>query len=173
MVERQKVLKYTPPELREAYAYLQKAIQLATIYHNKQTDKGSDVPYILHPMRVMLHVDHSGLTEVEYVMLQCVCIMHDLIEDTDVAEEDLERVYHPDIVDSVVAMTKIEGESYEDYIERVRSNELARRAKLADLRDNMSLGRGGPFAKLWMSKKLTSGIYRRSHNYLSGKTEKF
>jgi uncharacterized protein (TIGR02118 family) len=38
----------------------------------------------------------------------------------------------------VVALTHQQGDSYDDYVERVAENELARRVKLADLADNLA-----------------------------------
>jgi hypothetical protein len=47
----------------------------------------------------------------------------------------------PELVRSVVAMTRQAGETYEAFVRRVRADPIARRVKRADLRHNMDLGR--------------------------------
>ncbi len=42
---------------------------------------------------------------------------------------------------AVCAITKIQGEDYSAYIERVKVNPLAREVKIADLKHNMDLSR--------------------------------
>ena len=43
----------------------------------------------------------------------------------------------PRAVDAVVALTHLPAETYEEYIERVADNPMARLVKLADLADNL------------------------------------
>jgi hypothetical protein len=40
---------------------------------------------------------------------------------------------------AVSILTKVKGEEYETYLNRVVDNRLARRVKIADLQDNMNL----------------------------------
>ena len=114
---------------------LSKAIIFATQKHDGQFDKIGE-PYILHPIRVML--DCNTLVE------KIVAILHDVIEDTDATYEDIFALFlsHDNIdstvADAVEAMTKRKGESYEDYLSRVKANPIALTVKLADIRDNMS-----------------------------------
>lgn len=68
------------------------------------------------------------------------------------------------MVDAVDALTRREGESYEDSIERVAKVPLARKVKLADLESNMDLRR--------LSQVTTSDLgrldrYRRAWKRLS------
>ncbi|MEO0599245.1 MAG: GTP pyrophosphokinase, partial [Chloroflexota bacterium] len=89
-------------------------------------------PYILHTLRVMADVD--GEAE------KIVAILHDVVEDTVVTIEDLEKEGFSDaICASIRTITKKEGEPYEDYLHRIKNNPIARRVKLADIRDNMNL----------------------------------
>ncbi len=73
--------------------------------------------------------------------LTAVGLLHDLIEDTKWTEEDLRKEFPDDVVDAVVALTKVDGENYEQYIQRVMANELAIRVKISDLKDNMDVTR--------------------------------
>ncbi|MGH9287318.1 MAG: GTP pyrophosphokinase [Acidimicrobiales bacterium] len=91
-------------------------------------------PYIAHPLRVML----SFLDPVE----QMAAVLHDAIEDSDLELSDLvEAGYPADVVAAIDCLTHREGETYEDYIERVATNEVARRVKIADLQENLANNR--------------------------------
>ena len=112
---------------------LEKAIVLALEKHTGQKDKIGKA-YILHPLRVMTQME----TEEEMT----VAVLHDVIEDTPTTAKDLEKAgFSKRIVQAVEALSRQNGEKYEDYIDRVAANELAVKVKIADLRDNTSVGR--------------------------------
>jgi (p)ppGpp synthase/HD superfamily hydrolase len=68
---------------------------------------------------------------------QMVAVLHDSIEDTDIAIDDLAREGYPaEVVTAIDGLTHRADESYKDYIERLAANEVARRVKLADLNEN-------------------------------------
>jgi (p)ppGpp synthase/HD superfamily hydrolase len=73
--------------------------------------------------------------------LTVISLLHDLIEDTDWTADDLRKEFPDHIVDAVVALTKVDGISYDDYIDGVMANELATYVKLSDLKDNMDVTR--------------------------------
>ena len=112
---------------------IEKAIQIGLTAHHGQIDRGGE-PYILHPMRVML----EQKTEIGKI-----CgILHDVVEDTDVTFYELRTAgFSEEVIEALVALTKLDGEDYETYIGRVVSNKIAMRVKLADLLDNMDLSR--------------------------------
>jgi (p)ppGpp synthase/HD superfamily hydrolase len=115
---------------------LEDAIALAVQAHRGQLYPSPvPEPYVLHPLRVMLRLE----SETERI----VGVLHDVVEDTDVTLDDLRRLgYSDEIVDAVDHLTQRPGdayqglESYDAYIERLISNPIARRVKLADLADN-------------------------------------
>lgn len=109
---------------------LEKAIHIAVEAHAGQVDKAGKA-YILHPMRVML----SGRTDEEMI-----CgILHDVIEDTPVSIDMLRMEgFSETVLEALEAISKREGEQYDDFIERVAQNELATIVKLNDLHDNMN-----------------------------------
>lgn len=112
---------------------LEKAIALATTAHSGQKDKAG-APYILHPLRVMLGMD----TESEMT----VAVLHDVLEDSPVTEDDLRKEgFSEDIVKTVRCLTRNPEESYEAFIERLKSNDTARKVKMADIEDNMNVKR--------------------------------
>jgi hypothetical protein len=45
------------------------------------------------------------------------------------------------VIAAVDALTRRDGETYEEFIDRLAVDPLARRVKMADLRDNMNLRR--------------------------------
>jgi (p)ppGpp synthase/HD superfamily hydrolase len=110
-----------------------KALALATIAHSGQTDKAGK-PYILHPITVAKMV---GTAEEKTVAL-----LHDVVEDTPVALNDLsEQGFSESIVDAIDALTKRAREDYEAYIQRVINNPIALKVKIADMTHNMDLTR--------------------------------
>lgn len=111
---------------------LELAIALAVRAHHGQRYPSPEAePYILHPLRAMLGV--SG------VRAQAVAVLHDVLEDTAVTAEKLrEAKLSSEVVDAVTALTRRSGQTYEQYIERVAGNAIARPVKLADLADNLA-----------------------------------
>ncbi len=109
---------------------LEKAIHIAVEAHAGQLDKAG-MPYILHPMRVML----AGQTEEEMI-----CgILHDVIEDTPVSIDMIRKEgFSENVLTALEAVTKRNGESYDDFIERIAMNPLAVNVKLYDLHDNLN-----------------------------------
>lgn len=114
---------------------LNKCLILACNSHDGQYDKGG-LPYILHPLTVM----HNLETNDEE--LQCIALLHDIIEDTDVRIRDLVSLDIPQrIIDAVWCLTKTSTLTYEDYKERVMSNKDAMIVKMADLKHNSDITR--------------------------------
>ena len=96
---------------------IEDAILLATEKHRGQKTKGGEA-YIVHPLRVMCRMQ----SETE----QIVAILHDLIEDTDVTLDDLRQMgYSEEIVETVDHLSRRAGESYDDFIQRIKSHSLA------------------------------------------------
>ena len=68
---------------------LNKAIKFATDAHNGATRKGSDTPYILHPLEAAAIV--SRLTSDQDLMI--AAMLHDTIEDTCITYEDIKQEF--------------------------------------------------------------------------------
>ncbi|HHU91054.1 MAG TPA: GTP pyrophosphokinase [Clostridiaceae bacterium] len=112
---------------------LERAIQIAAKAHEGQKDKAGQ-PYILHPLRVMLGTN----SEIERIC----AVLHDVIEDTPITLQILrDEGFAPEVLNVLDLLTKRKGESYDDFINRILTNETACRVKLADLADNMNLSR--------------------------------
>lgn len=114
---------------------LDKMIVIATNAHHGQYDKGG-APYILHPLRVMSFLK---TTDEE---LQCIAVGHDVIEDTSVTYKDLtEAGISQRVQDGIRALTKVPGETLDEYKARVFANPDAMRVKMCDLRHNSDIRR--------------------------------
>ena len=115
---------------------LSKAILLATVGHNGQFDKGGN-PYILHPLTVM----HKLKTKDEELM--CIAVLHDYIEDVKGAtfEALREEGMSERVIEGVRCITKMPGQTYDEYKTAVFSNRDTMLVKREDLRTNSDLRR--------------------------------
>jgi|ERR1044071_3718490 (p)ppGpp synthase/HD superfamily hydrolase len=114
-------------------ATVEDAVSIAARAHKGQKDK-ADAPYLLHPLRMMLRMD------TEAAMMAAV--LHDVVEDTDWTLERLrEEGFSDEVLEAVDCLTHRDGESYDAFVERVRTNPIARQVKIADLEDNMNVRR--------------------------------
>ncbi|QJP95113.1 MULTISPECIES: HD domain-containing protein [Pseudomonas] len=112
---------------------LERAIAIAATAHAGQVDKGG-APYILHPLKVMLRM--SSLEE------RIVAVLHDVVEDCGISLEDLRKEgFSEAVLSAIESVTKVPGESYEDFVERAAQNPIGRVVKLADLEENSDLSR--------------------------------
>lgn len=112
---------------------LERAIEIALEAHRNQRDKAGR-PYILHVLRVMMAMK----TDIERI----TAALHDVIEDSEWTFDRLRGEGFPEqVLGALELLTKRKGEDYEAFIERVAPNPLARRVKIADLRDNLDISR--------------------------------
>jgi (p)ppGpp synthase/HD superfamily hydrolase len=110
-------------------------IVLATNAHAGQFDRGGK-PYILHPLRVMSYLKEDDEE------LQCIAIGHDVIEDTRTTYQELQAAgMSTRVIDGIRALTKVPGETYDEYKLRVFSNVDAMKVKVCDLRHNTDIRR--------------------------------
>ena len=100
--------------------------------HQGQVDKAGQ-PYIGHPARV------AGRLESEEA--QVVGWLHDTVEDTGLTIEAVEAQFGPETASALDAVTRRTGESWDDYLVRVKENPVARQVKISDLIDNSNLSR--------------------------------
>ena len=119
--------------MKDFEALLILAIDIATQAHTGQLDKAGK-PYISHPLTVMAKMDT--------LESKIVAVLHDVIEDSDVTIADLVEQGFPSLItEAIAAITKLDGELYENYILRVKSNAIALQVKIADMKHNMDLSR--------------------------------
>ncbi len=110
-----------------------KAMNLAYAAHHGQLDR-SGIPYVLHPF----HLAEQMETEETVI----VALLHDVVEDTEYTLEDLRQMGFPDsVMDALALITHDPSVPYLDYVERLKSDPIARAVKLADLTHNSDLSR--------------------------------
>ena len=122
--------------MRNQHKMLGSAFALAATKFRSQVDRGGRA-YFGHGIRVMLNLPHNADIETRQV-----AVMHDLIEDTGITKECLQKEgFCERVVDGVVAISKVKGETEDEYYARIKTNEDAIYCKIADLEDNMDLTR--------------------------------
>ena len=112
---------------------LEKAIRLAAKVHKGQVDRFNN-PYILHVMRVMMR-GHDNDEKI-------LGALHDVLERSELTEEDIrDRGFPEKVVKGLTHISRLEKETYEEYIDRVLEDSLAARVKLHDLADKMDVSK--------------------------------
>ncbi len=111
---------------------VEKAEAFAKKAHEGQVDRAGK-PYFGHPKAVAAMVEG----EVE----KTVAYLHDVVEDTLVSIEEIRSLFGDEVADAVDLLTHREGVPYFDYVEKIKSNAIARKVKMADLTHNMDLSR--------------------------------
>ena len=111
---------------------INKAIDIAYSAHINQRDKAGR-PYFMHPVIVASQMDS------EYEI--CTALLHDVIEDTHVTIEELEREFPKEITDALRLLTHDDNTEYLDYVREIKKNPIARKVKLADLNHNLDITR--------------------------------
>jgi (p)ppGpp synthase/HD superfamily hydrolase len=118
--------------------HIDNALIIAKEAHKGQTDRAG-IDYVEGHVLTVAH------RSARHGPLAVICaILHDVIEDSNVTANDLVEAGIPtEVVDAVVAITKVRYEPYSVYIERVKQNAIARVVKIEDIMHNMDLGRLG------------------------------
>lgn len=81
---------------------LHKAIEFAAIKHRNQYRKGTDVPYIVHPMEVLQILAAGGAS----LEVQIAGVLHDTVEDTDATIEDIDALFGSEVAALVMSDTE-------------------------------------------------------------------
>lgn len=121
-------------------------IELACRCHEGQTYGGKNyVNGHLQPVSKEAHLvlirQESNIDPLKDYRLSVSIIgwLHDILEDTDMTAQGLRSRGYPDeVVDAVVAITKVEGESRKEYLRKCKDNYLALVVKKADTMVNLT-----------------------------------
>jgi (p)ppGpp synthase/HD superfamily hydrolase len=120
-----------------------KAITFAAHAHRNQRRRYHGIPYINHLLRVTEKAVSSGLPD-EAIM---AAVLHDVLEDTDTTEKNLEEHFSADVILLVKLLTKwwpdgAKGPEVaiykKKYYEAILENDQATNLKLLDRADNVS-----------------------------------
>ena len=110
-----------------------KALKLCFEAHKEQVDK-SGMPYVFHPFHLAEQMTDEATT--------IVALLHDVVEDTELTFEDLEKQgFGEEIISALKLLTHNDDTPYMDYVAKIKNNKIATAVKLADLRHNSDLTR--------------------------------
>lgn len=115
---------------------LSNAIMIATTAHFGQFDRGGK-PYILHPLTVMHKL--RGYSEI----VQVAGVLHDVIEDSKQTTYQLlrEKGICEEAIDIIRSVTRVPGETEEEFQAKVLAHVGGMLVKREDLRHNSDLRR--------------------------------
>ena len=109
-----------------------KAMKIAYDAHLGQLDYNG-VPYIFHPYHLAEQMDDE---------ISCtVALLHDVVEDTSITFADLEQMFPKQVVEIVMLLTHDETVDYFEYIRKIKTNAIATKVKLADIKHNSNEAR--------------------------------
>ena len=133
MLTRSVMVVLALPEIeKSARTTYRMALRFANKAHWGQTDKAGE-PYIKHLARVSMHCESSAA--------KIVALLHDVLEDCAVTDYMIRARFGNEIANSVLCLTRLDGEPYMSYIKRLACDPVAREVKIADLIDNTNLSR--------------------------------
>lgn len=90
-------------------AHLDSAIQFAARKHGGQTRRGDGRPYVLHPISVLISLTRIKKSR-NFLLISIACIMHDLVEDTDVTLQWIAENYGYGVAHLVEELTSDKDE---------------------------------------------------------------
>lgn len=117
---------------------LAKALTFAIIEHHKngQTREDNVTPYGEHLVRVIEKLRVIGKVEDYNILIGAA--LHDILEDTPVPREVLEKEFGAEVVFLVDGMTKYPHQTKEEYLEQIQqAGDGVKIIKLADKLDNI------------------------------------
>ena len=89
---------------------IHRAIEFATLKHANQKRKGTDIPYIVHPMEVMQILTENDCSEDVII----AGILHDTLEDTDTELEEIRDNFGEYVACLVASESEDKSKSWEE-----------------------------------------------------------
>ena len=136
--EKKKSIDFAPNTQHHTHTMndlLNSALNIATEMHRGQFRRDGVTPYINHPMDVARRVKQRGGDE----RAQAVAALHDILEDTEFTLHDLIQAgFDTDIINAVLALSKLNDIDYKEYLNLVKQNDLSRVVKIADMLSNLA-----------------------------------
>ena len=91
-----------PQNAKKYSSRLYDAIGLATKAHHSQVRKGTEIPYIVHPLAVAGLLIRSGCPE----HMVIAALLHDVLEDTPVTVEEIRSHFGREVAELVMALSE-------------------------------------------------------------------
>jgi len=117
-----------------------KALRIMEKYHEGAYRKGAEkVPYIIHPLMISCHAFALDIAD---DILIPACLLHDVLEDTDATEKDLEMPV--EVIEAVKlvsfddSIADSKDNAKEIYYKKIGENRVAAMVKLLDRCNNIS-----------------------------------
>ncbi|MBQ6980310.1 MAG: GTP pyrophosphokinase [Clostridia bacterium] len=114
---------------------IKKASQIAFDAHKNDMDKGG-YPYIMHPLYLAFQMEDEDSV--------CVALLHDVIEDhpDKYSFDYIKQVgFNDNIINALKLLTHEKDTPYMDYIKIIKTNSIATKIKIADLKHNLDFTR--------------------------------
>lgn len=89
---------------------IHEAITFAARKHSGQVRKGTDIPYIAHPMEVMQILTENGCPETVII----AGILHDTLEDTDTSPSEIKSLFGDDVLRLVSAESEDKSKTWKE-----------------------------------------------------------
>lgn len=115
---------------------MERIITFITQAHSGQYRLVSKDPYHIHLLRVEEKVRAYYPHRKELELLRKAALLHDVIEDTWVTLNYLRNKYSDQLIKTLDCLTKRNNESIEEYMVRLKQDELAMLVKICDVLDN-------------------------------------
>jgi (p)ppGpp synthase/HD superfamily hydrolase len=114
----------------EAYSqHYDAALVLAARAHRKQTRKGTDIPYLIHPVHVSVILLRYGFSEDVAV----AGLLHDVVEDQEVPLSLIEAEFGPVVSEMVAALTEKKKEGGQPRPWEIRKQEALEHLRTSSL----------------------------------------
>lgn len=139
------------------------AMAISAYLHAGVKDRGG-VEYIRHPLWICNRLAEEG--ESNEVLI--TALLHDTVEDTELTLRELENWFSKTICDAVDCLTFREGETRQEYIDRVAKNAIARKVKKEDLTHNMDIRRLKNRKNMSEKDLARIKVYAAEYDYLVG-----
>lgn len=111
------------------------ALTIVSEAFKNKVDKAGK-PYLLHCLRVMNNLNTKNEE------LQCIAVLHDLIEDTEYTFQMLRDLgFSERVISGVRWCTHLKHLTYKEYITDLTINSDSIKVKIEDLKDNMDVTR--------------------------------
>lgn len=109
-------------------ALTNRAMRIAYEAPAAQVDK-CGMPYVFHPYHLAEQMPDEVTT--------CVALLHDVVEDTPITLDELEREFPPEVTEPLRLLTHDPAVPYRDYMDALVVDPVARTVKRADLVHNL------------------------------------
>lgn len=108
---------------------VKKASLISFDAHKDDKDKGG-YPYFMHPLHLAEQLDDE--------VTVCVALLHDVVEDhgDKYPMDYLAKEFPNEVIEALKLLTHKKEDNYLDYVKRIKTNSIAKKVKLADLKHN-------------------------------------